>query len=491
VPTTSAPGVLTWVRQRDPVRWLLGLAVVIWSLTFFFLCKLRQDRFGTFAFDLGTYDQGVWLLAHFRMFDTVRGLNILGHHFNVILLVLAPFYRLGAGPVFLAAVQIAAQASGAIAVFLLARDRLADRWLALVLACALLLNPTYQFLTWEYFHPDAVAIGPVLFAYWAARQRRWKWFAVAALAAMACKEDVALVVGAIGILVFFRDSKRAGAVATAAAGVWYFVATRVVMKAFLGGLNPFYDSFFGELGNSFGSVVVNSVLKPATTFRLVSASDRISYYWRVFLPVGFIALASPSTMLVALPMLAVNALTTFPYARDYMYHYSALVVAGVMVATVEGIASLAHTRGARAVVVALVASMSLITSMMWGISPISKLYDTGYWPLLPSPRYAVEREALKIVPPQAPVSATYAYVPHLTHRPRIYNFPEPWKRVDWGVNGEGLHNPSVVQWIVVDRQVLNGNDRALVQQLLDTQFTTRFDKLDVLVAQRTAPGGRL
>ena len=63
-------------------------------------------------------------------------------------------------------VQVAVQASGAIAVYLLACDLLEERWPAVALAVVLLLNPTYQFLTWEFFHPDALAIALLLFAYW-------------------------------------------------------------------------------------------------------------------------------------------------------------------------------------------------------------------------------------------------------------------------------------------------------------------------------------
>ena len=79
-----------------------------------------------------------------------------------------------------------------------------SRWCGVALAIALLLNPTYQWLMWEFFHPDAVAIGPLLFAYWAARERRWGWFTVAAVIALSCKEDVALAVVVLGLLVVFR-----------------------------------------------------------------------------------------------------------------------------------------------------------------------------------------------------------------------------------------------------------------------------------------------
>ena len=484
-------GLLAWARGQDPVRWALAGVVAVWTVTFFVLGKIRHDRFGTFSFDLGTYDQGVWLLAHFKMFDTVRGLNILGHHMNLVLLLLAPFYRLGAGPEFLLAVQVLAQASGAVAIYLLARDRLADRWLAVVLGAVLLLNPTYQFLVWEYFHPDTLAIAPLLFAYWAARAHRWGWFTVAAVLAVACKEDVALVVIVIGVLVAVRENVRIGMITAALSAFWYFVATRVLMKHFLGGLDPFYDSFFGNLGKSFGQVVKNALLRPGTTFDLATRPDRVNYYGMMFTPVAFLCFLAPASLLVALPMLAVNALTTFPYARVYQYHYSALVLAGVMVATVEAVAGAGRTPRARRALVGLVAATTVGTTVAWGASPFSVLFDDGYWPLHNDARVAIQRSALELIPKRASVSATYSYVPHLTHRTHIYDFPEPWQRVNWGVNGENFPDPGSVQWIALDRRLMSNYDVRLVDALLKGQFTVRFDRQDVLIAQRTAPGGQV
>ncbi|MGH9224542.1 MAG: DUF2079 domain-containing protein [Acidimicrobiales bacterium] len=482
---------VAWAHRQDPVHWILGGMCVAWFLTFFLLGKMRHDRFSTFAFDLGTYDQGVWLLSRFKQFDTVRGLNLLGHHMNLILLLIAPAYWFGAGPIFLLFVQVAAQASGAVAIYLLARDRLADRWLALALAAVLLLNPTYQFLTWEFFHPDALAIAPLLFAYWAARAKRWGWFWFAAVIGLLCKEDVALALAAIGLLVLFRDRERRGLVILAVSALTFLVTTRLLIPALLPGNAPFYDTFFGDLGNSFGEVVKNSVLRPGKTLDLFTREDRMSYYRMMFAPVAFLPVASLSTLLVALPMIAVNALTTFPYARDYMYHYSALVVAGIMLATVEGIARLGRTPSARRFLVGLVAASALASTVAWGVSPISTQFRRGYWPLAADPRVAVQQAAVEAVPDGESVASMYLLLPHLSHRERIYNFPEPWKRVDWGVAGENLHDPGGVQWLVVDRRLFSDYDRKLVDRLLQGEFTVRFERDDIVVAERTAPGGRI
>src|SRR3954449_4605326 len=115
LPDEPGSGAEVPLRWRDPVRWVLGAMIVGWSAVFIVLGGIRQQRFATFSFDLGIYDQAVWLLSRFHdPFVTVRGLEFFGHHVNPIVLLFVPFYWLGAGPLFLLSVQVVVQASGAI-----------------------------------------------------------------------------------------------------------------------------------------------------------------------------------------------------------------------------------------------------------------------------------------------------------------------------------------------------------------------------------------
>ena len=470
----------------DGPRVCLVVAIAIWSATFARLGALRHDRFGTFGFDLGIYDQAPWLLSRARdPFVTVRGLEAFGHHVNVILFVLAPFYRLGAGPHFLLLVQIAAQASGACAVFLLARDRLGDRWLALALGVVYLLHPTSQWLVWEFFHPDAVSIGPLLFAYWASRERRWGWFAVAAIFAAMCKEDVALVLVVIGLLIAFRGDRRIGIGVSAGSLVWYVVATRVVIP-WQNGIGPFYDTFFGTLGTTPSGVVYNVVRHPVAAWKVVDHRDRYEYLWHMLGPLAFVPLLSPSSLAIALPMLAVDLLTSFPYARDAHFHYSALVLVGLIIATVEGVARL-PTINARRALVAVILATSVFATVAWGPSPISREYHNGWWPLQVDPHQAANEAAMREVPATAAVSASYIYVPHLAHRVRVYEFPVPWRNINWGVRGENLDDPARVDWIVVNRQLLDDDSSRLLSNLLQTEFRVRSERDGIVVAERVHP----
>ncbi len=472
------------------MRWALGASVAVWAATFIALGWLRHSRFATYGYDLGIYDQGAWLLSRFHSFITVRGLPLFGHHANVVLLAFVPFYWLGAGPGFLLVVQVAAQAAGAVGLYLFARDRLGDRWVALLPAAALLLNPTYQYLTWEFFHPDAIAAAALLFAVWAGHARRWGWFALSASVAVACREDVALAVAGLGALVWIWGNRKAGA-ATIVAGVgWYLIATRVVIPVALGGHAPFYEALFPQLGRSATGVARTVVTRPGVVWDLVTKPDRITYYRRLLVPFALLAVVGwRPLLLLAGPALAVNALTSAGFARDYRYHYSALVVAGMAVAAVEAIAVLGRTAALRRFLAGALAAVALATTVAWGPSPVGVQYRSGIWPFAAGSRATVKAAARRAVPAAATVSASYTFVPHLTHRERIYQFPEPWQVFDWGIDGKGMPDPSTVEWLVVDRRdLLDASQRALFDALVLTQFQTRFRQDDVVVAQRSSVG---
>jgi hypothetical protein len=124
--------------------------------------------------------------------------------------------------------------------------------------------------------------------------------------------------------------------------------------------------------------------------------------------------------------------------------------------------------------------------MTWGASPISHDYDRGIWPLHADARNGVKAEALSLLPSGAATSAAYNLVPHIAHREKVYEFPVPWRAVNWGVDGEHLDDPAQVQWLLVDRQLLNPDDTALLEQLLRDEFVVRFERDGIVLAQRRA-----
>src|SRR4029078_12507591 len=98
-------------------RGLLWTAVVAYAAAFSALSVLRHRAYNTGRFDLGNMVQAVWATAHghpLRVTDlTGEQISRLGAHFDPILVVFAPFWRLWPSPDLLLVAQAVAVALGA------------------------------------------------------------------------------------------------------------------------------------------------------------------------------------------------------------------------------------------------------------------------------------------------------------------------------------------------------------------------------------------
>ena len=482
----------------------------------------QQARFGTFGFDMGIHDQGIWLLAHGeRPFVTVRGLHYLGHHLNLVSLLFVPAYRLGAGPTFLFVVETVFLGLGAVPVFLLARDLVGGRWMPVVPAAAYLLHPTVSWINWWHFHPEALAITPLLWSLWSARRRRWWWFGACIAFVLSTKEDLALAVFALGVVLALsalvegrrrseppsgpgpgsgpasggeagaRASWRPGAI-TAAVGLgWYVLAMQVVMPWFHGGGEAahYVQELYPNFGDDAPSIVVGILSRPGDTLSLLLDGERLAYYARLVAPTGFVGLLGLPMLVVAGPQVAANALSSLSTTYDARYHYSVVPAAAVGAATVWGLAVLRRF-GAVALRVGLVAVVvgTGVSHRAWAVTPLGRPYAEGYW-LAERDRHAAFERAVAAVPDDAAVAATYFFVPHLTHRRHVYEWPNPWVPGNWGFANRSPDDPRVVDHLVIDER--EGQEPALLTSLRLNEFTdTVFEEDGVVVLARPAAARR-
>ncbi len=303
--------------------WLTGIGALVFAVVFGRLGMQHHRNFGTWAYDMGIYDQGFWLVSHGKSWMTVRGLDFWGHHTNLIVIAFVPFYWLGAGPSFLYVAQAATLAAGAIPTYLLARDRMRNPWIGLAFAVVYLMYAPIQWISWANFHPEALVVTPLLFAWWFGTQRRWRPFFVALVLAMSTREDVALAVFMMGIVLWFmlrhddeadrRDRRLA--LATAALGVvWYAVCTRLLIPAFNQGRQPFYvEAFYGNYGTNTFEVVQTMVSRPDRVVSDATQPDRLRFYRDLFLPWGGLPLAGLGQLMMALPQMLASVIGLSPY----------------------------------------------------------------------------------------------------------------------------------------------------------------------------------
>ncbi len=482
------------VRIRDePAAAVLGLAMAVWAFVFSMLVVLRQDRYRTIDFDLGIHDQAIWLLAHGQSFDTVRGLPVFGHHATFAFYLLVPLQWLGAGPNAWNVLQVVAIASAAIPIYLLARHRLVNSWWALALALVWLLQPPLQFFAWESFHPEVMAIPFLLWAYWFGDQRRWLPFVVTLVVAMAWKEDVSLLVVGLGLLYLIRGRRRIGAYVIAGGLAWFIVFGAWLVPHVAGG-GTVYGGLYGNLGTTPSEVLKTGLAHPDRIVERLSDNGAGSYALNITAPFGFTPLAAPEVLLLGLPQAVVNLLSTANFTWDLRYHYQALPMVALGIAMVEGVARIRRWverrrlgDGPMRFTIGFTCACALAATTAWGVSPIGIEYRAGYWPI-PEPTDVAPRDRmLARIGSSDGVSADYYTVPHLTHRPIVYTFPNPWVNKNYGISPTALGDPAKVKWLLVDTALFQPSDAQLLDRLLVSEFVVRDQQGTVLLAERVHP----
>jgi uncharacterized membrane protein len=469
---------------------VLGAGMALWIITFSVLVYLKHDRFASVDFDMGIHDQSIWLLAHFRGFMTVRGLQVFGHHATPGYFLFVPLYWLGGGPHLLNITQVCVAALGAVPVFLLARFRTGSAWVGTALGLAFLLHPALQFFMSELFHPEVIAITPLLCAYYCSVRKRWAWFACFAVLAVAWKEDVALVVLLLGLLIALRGDRRVGLITAGAALLWFSVWVFALFPLLNDGKLQ-NEGLYSDVGGSPSGVLRTVFTHPSRIGSRLVSSESGDYAWKLLAPFGLTALAAPIVLLLGAPQAFLNLVTNVPWTKTITFHYAALPLTAVTIAAVEGVAFLARTirwRHAAGVIATVVFACAFAATIAWGPSPIGREYRSGEWALDDARTTASAHEAVARVPDGVTVSATYNMLPHLAHRPEIYSFPNPWVSVNFGIDGEPRRSGARVEWIVADRRVLDKMTARLLKGFVDRGlFRVVFDKDDYVVARR-APG---
>jgi uncharacterized membrane protein len=424
------------VNRGHPGR-VVAVAAVAYAALFTALTWLRQDDFQYGRFDLGNMAQAVWNTAHGRVLEMSDAgghtLSRLGIHVDPMLGVFAPLYRIWPDPKLLLLGQAAFVATGAWPAYLIARAELRDvapASAAAGLAIAYLLYPPVQWATVDEFHPVTLAPPLLLFAIWFLRERRYVAFGIAAAAAMACKEEVGLVVAALGVYAAFAWGQRRTGVIVFALGLgWSLFAFQVVIPHYNpGGAGPFGHRY-EAVGGDVPGIAKTLVTDPLAIAREGLSGRDLGYLAGLVAPFLLLPLAAPAAALVALPELAANMLSSQHAQGSWRFHYVAAIVPVLWWASVLGLKRLLAWWSSPAPALATLALPAACLGAAYSMGPVpwwSHLpagADTQASRYSPSPHDDVARRAVKTIPSGAPVSTANLMGSHVSNRRFVALFP--------------------------------------------------------------------
>ncbi|MEC4803464.1 MAG: DUF2079 domain-containing protein [Jaaginema sp. PMC 1079.18] len=398
-----------FLRQNDR---FIGLLVVFTTLFLFCCSSLRHALLKSNAFDLGLFDQFVYLLSQgLPPVVSLAGYHFLGDHAAFIFYAIALLYKIYPDVHWLFLLQAASLALGSGVVWLLAQQAQLETAQARIVAIAYLLYPVIFNANLYDFHGEVIAVPAILGAVWSARAKKPLLFLGLILLTLSCKAVLSLTVAAMGIWLWRWEQRRGlGLLALGLGITWFAIATQWLIPSFLT-IEHNAVSRYAYLGNSIGEIVLNLFLKPQLVCGRIFSGETWQYLALLGLPVAWgLSWLHLAPFFCALPTLAMNILSDASSQRNLVMQYSLPIVPFLFVALIS---TWQHHR-------VWLKSRRLI--LTWSAIAFLALAKYGYfWTIYLDSldTWSETRNAIALVNTSRSLLTLSHISPHLTHRQNI------------------------------------------------------------------------
>ena len=333
------------LQREDRICFIiLLLLAAAYAVYFSFYTVGKHLALHTFAFDLGWQNQVFYTLLE-TGYPRVTGFITIDHlsnHFQPLYYLLAPVYALYRDPITLLVMQSVLLASSSVPIYLVARRKTGNAWIALALAAGFLLHPALHGMNSFDFHGLVLLVPIFCFLIYFLECRRMTLFWIFLALALITREDTAVTVSGVGLYAYFALKRRRLGVLVLVVCAGYFFLVCRIMSA-LGGF-PNLENYWALIlpeQQGFRGVLTTLFTNPLFVFRHIFFNvDKLRYLISMLLPLLFLPLLAGRSAVLVLPGLAILMLS----GRDphYMlgFQYSAHILPQLYFLAIAGIGNL-------------------------------------------------------------------------------------------------------------------------------------------------------
>jgi uncharacterized membrane protein len=413
----------------SPFFFLLWILMGGYALSMSVVTVAKHFSYNTHAFDLGIFDQVLWNTINGNVLysSIVGNRHFFGVHVSPILLLLAPLYWIYANPATLLIFQSCALASGAIPVYWFAKKKLNSEQLALLFSLIYLCYRPMRGVNLFDFHPIALTTPLLLFAFFYLDQRKYLLFGVFLALALSCKEEIATIVFIFGIYIAFIQKKRTFGFLLSLVGIAIFVLDIWVIIPHYRQA-PFAVDRYSYLGNNIPEILQTLLFHPIHILKHIFISKKIGYGIELFGPVGFLSFLSLSHVFLTLPTFSQNILSDLPAQYSIHYQYTSPLTPFIFISAICGLRNFVDNPNLQRrfklnfekprLIQGITIFLLFSCLLFFDRSPIYQLRK-----YTSTDHTKVADKLIDLIPPSVSVSAQETFVPHLSHRKHIYQFP--------------------------------------------------------------------
>lgn len=402
------------VESREASRTkLIWLMIVVSAIVLFAISTVRHYVLRSGAFDLGFFDQAVWLISKGETpISSLHRFHVLADHASIILYPISILYLIYPNPQMLLALQALALAGGAWPIWKLARLAGLRSSVCYAVVAAYLMYPLLLTSNLFDFHPDVIAVPALLMAILSAKLDRKFRFCFWLLLAVSCKEILSLTVVAMGMWLLIADRKKPffGLTAIIGGTLWFVFTTKLLIPYFGSGRASSGMEYYSHLGNSLGQILSTFITRPMVVLKYLLTFESFKYIVMVLAPLAWgLHRKTMLPLLGIVPAIMLNMLSNHSPQRSPFFQYSLPVVPFMFMAAILALsANVAWLRSAKAIIAWSVALLVVGVGIRAGKMHSQQALD---WETMHHTKVAIER-----IGGSGKVLTTFETVPHLSQR---------------------------------------------------------------------------
>lgn len=460
---TSLPLLAPFLRTRVkvPFSGRLGSlsfvsAVLLCAYFAWFTAKytvLQHHLLATTGFDLGIFDnlffnlkQGEWFRGTVDRGNLGGGAHIQ-YHANFLFFFLVPFYAIHPSSETLLVLQAVLVGFSGIPIYLVVRDRLESRGIALALTYLFLIHEGTQSPVFYDFHDLTLApffVGWTL--YFFEKGKTWS-LAVAWLCAVLLREDQGTVLGGAFLVYLLSNRRPLPALIFGVFGVVWLALMRFWIMPLHAPDGRFqqhigiFQAMVSPGDHGFGGVLKTIATNPIFTLNNFLEQRKLEYVLAMAVPFLFIPFRRPLLLFLFVPA-SLFTLATANYAPpvstrfQYAMYWMPMLVLGTLHVLDEWNRTAEH----RPKVAAAVGAMLVVgTAMSFGAGGffqqntlIGGFRKVSFeWTQADQERFDRLRAAIAKIPRDAALTATESLVPHISTRRNAFTLRQGTSASDY------------------------------------------------------------
>lgn len=454
---------------QNPISYL---SLILFFVTALFVIN-NYVMYTTFDFsnfhDLALYNQSMFNFVHGRGFMEIIWGNrsIFAEHSEFFLIPVSLIYVCWQSPLTLLFIQSIVVALGVIPLYFLARQKLKNGFLPIIICLSYLTFPGILNLSSLVEFRSIIFVIPILFsAFYFYELDKRNIFIILMLLASLVKEEVPLVVATTGlyILIFSKKKKinrKIGLIILLIGTALFFYIIYVFIPSYRGASYPHFTRFVSGSDNLI--VTLKDLLKfnKPEYFHI----DKIDYFFDLFLRLGFFPLFS-FAFLIPLSNWLQCVLSPNPSVISQHWH-NVLIFTFLFISLIYGISNLKRIHK-KLVNIAL--SILFLIVIIFGLKCFKNIVVAPLqWRGVFVKTFSIERydylmKAIEIIPQDSSVYTTFKLLPYVSSREKVYWFPK--------VGKETAINWTDIDYILFsnDNDFLNSQDKDKLKEAIKSKL---------------------